>query len=195
MNCVRGRVKRQNYSVADFHRWTRIKIKTSADHADFRRLSQKKFLETICVNPRNLRTKSFSIRVYLCPSVIETFFLLEVSGRNSRISPGWQSSVSQIASSVEKRMALALPVLRMDRFCGVMSTALAKSFSRILRCARTTSKLTMMGINLNRQFLFLLQFLRFLQKPCDKNQRQASEQTAETPSLSNFEKLLSNRIK
>ena len=43
--------------------------------------------------------------------------------------------------------ALALPVLRMDRFCGVMSTAAAKSFSRILRCARTTSRLTMMGIS------------------------------------------------
>src|SRR5450432_2444666 len=51
-----------------------------------------------------------------------------------------------MASSVEKRMALALPVLRMERFCGVMSTPSDKSFRRILRCARTTSRLTMMGI-------------------------------------------------
>jgi hypothetical protein len=29
----------------------------------------------------------------------------------------------------------------------VMSTAAARSFSRILRCARTTSRLTMMGIS------------------------------------------------
>src|SRR5665213_698427 len=78
-----------------------------------------------------------------------SFFILPLlvfSGRNSKVSPGWQSSVSQIASSVEKRMALALPVLRMDRFCGVNSTASDRSFSRILRCARTTSRLTMMDI-------------------------------------------------
>src|SRR5665213_1922060 len=92
-------------------------------------------------------------------------FFFAVSGRNSKISPGWHSSVSQIASSVEKRMALALPVLRMDRFCGVMSTAAARSFSRILRCARTTSRLTMMGINLNRQFLFLLNLPAFVHDP------------------------------
>ena len=92
-------------------------------------------------------------------------FFFTASGRNSRISPGWHSSVSQMASSVEKRMALALPVLRMDRFCGVMSTAVARSFSRILRCARTTSRLTMMGINLNGQFLFLLNFPALVHDP------------------------------
>ncbi len=63
------------------------------------------------------------------------------------MSPGWQFKCLQMASSVEKRMALALPVLRMDRFCGVMSTPSARSFKRILRWASTTSKLTMMGIS------------------------------------------------
>jgi hypothetical protein len=36
------------------------------------------------------------------------------------MSPGWQASIRQIASRVENRMALALPVLRMDRFWAVM---------------------------------------------------------------------------
>ena len=101
------------------------------------------------------------------------FFFETAAGRYSKISPGWHSSVSQIASSVEKRMALALPVLRMDRFCGVMSTASARSFRRILRCARTTSRLTMMGINLNRQFLFLLNLPAFVHDAGNHNQEKS----------------------
>ena len=42
------------------------------------------------------------------------------SGWYSRISPGWQSSSLQMASRVVKRMALALPVLRMERLAVVM---------------------------------------------------------------------------
>src|ERR1035437_2699974 len=83
-----------------------------------------------------------------------------------------------MASSVEKRMALALPVLRMDRFCGVMSTPSDKSFSRILRWARTTSRLTMMGISLNRQFLFLANFPRLVNQPADEEDEKAGEQIA-----------------
>src|ERR1700683_370266 len=60
-----------------------------------------------------------------------------------------------------------------------MSTAAARSFSRIFRCARTTSRLTMMGINLNRQFLFLLEFLRFFQQPRDKDNHQTRQQTGQ----------------
>src|SRR6185437_5827370 len=93
------------------------------------------------------------------------------------MSPGWQLRCWHMASSVEKRMALALPVLRTDRFCGVMSTASARSFSRILRWARTTSRLTMMGINLNRQLLFLLQILCFAEKPRNKFQSQCRKQS------------------
>ena len=103
-----------------------------------------------------------------------------VSERYSKISPGWQLSVSQIASRVEKRIALALPVLRMDRFCGVMPTASAKSFSRIFRCARTTSRLTIIGINptSNSQFLFLFEFLSFAENPCDKANDQPAKNCA-----------------
>ena len=74
-----------------------------------------------------------------------------------------------MASSVEKRMALALPVLRMERFCGVMSTPSDKSFSRIFRWARTTSRLTMMGINLNGKLLFLLNLPAFVHDPCKQD--------------------------
>src|ERR1035437_2523773 len=81
-----------------------------------------------------------------------------------------------MASRVEKRMALALPVLRMDRFCGVISTPSDKSFSRIFRWARTTSRFTMMGINLNGQFLFLANFSRFVHDPSDKNNYEAGKQ-------------------
>src|ERR1700690_3394120 len=80
-----------------------------------------------------------------------------------------------MASSVEKRIALAFPVLRMDRFCGVMSTAAARSFSRILRWARTTSKMTMMGINLNGQFLFLLNLPALVHDPGDQHNDNSGE--------------------
>jgi hypothetical protein len=85
-----------------------------------------------------------------------------------------------MASSVEKRMARALPVLRMDRFCGVMSTAAARSFSRIFRCARTTSRLTMMGITLNGQFLLLLDFPSFVHDPGDEDNQQTGKDGHQT---------------
>src|ERR1035437_1255373 len=96
-------------------------------------------------------------------------FEVSTSALYSKISPGWQLRCLQMASSVEKRMALALPVLRTERFCGVMSTPSARSFSRILRWARTTSRLTMMGINLNGQFLFLADFPRLVNQPADED--------------------------
>ena len=43
------------------------------------------------------------------------------SAANRRMSPGWHESASQIASSVEKRMARAFPVLRIERLASVMS--------------------------------------------------------------------------
>jgi hypothetical protein len=35
------------------------------------------------------------------------------------MSAGWQSKASQIASSILKRTAFALPVLRIDKFAGL----------------------------------------------------------------------------
>ena len=40
------------------------------------------------------------------------------------MSPGWQVSAQQMASSVEKRIARAFPVLRIERFTIVMSDPL-----------------------------------------------------------------------
>src|SRR5204863_4969804 len=41
------------------------------------------------------------------------------SGSNCRMSPGWHESAPQIASSVEKRIARALPVFRIERLVSV----------------------------------------------------------------------------
>ena len=71
-------------------------------------------------------------------------------GRYSKISPGWQSSSLQIASRVVKRMALALPVLRMERLAVVMPILSASSLDFIFRLASMTSRLTIiMATSLN----------------------------------------------
>src|SRR5688572_27166987 len=58
------------------------------------------------------------------------------------MSPGWQSNALQMASSVENRMALALPFLRMERLAMVMPTRSESSVTLILRFAIMTSRLT-----------------------------------------------------
>ena len=58
------------------------------------------------------------------------------------MSPGWQPNTRQIASSVVKRTALALPVFRIERFANVKPTRSASSLSDILRFAISTSRLT-----------------------------------------------------
>jgi len=73
------------------------------------------------------------------------------------MSPGWHSNILQMASKVENRMALAFPVLRMDKLAGVRSSFLANSLERIFRLANTTSKLMTIPI-LNREVVFLLHF-------------------------------------
>src|SRR3954454_6167838 len=69
------------------------------------------------------------------------------SGWNSSRSPGWQASTSQIASSVEKRIARALPVLRIDRLASVMSTFSASSVSVIRRSWSRSSSLTAIAMS------------------------------------------------
>src|SRR5574339_445197 len=63
------------------------------------------------------------------------------------MSPGWHESASQIASSVEKRIARALPVLRIERFASVMPTRSASSVSVIRRSWSRSSSLTAIGIS------------------------------------------------
>src|SRR5205823_6795348 len=69
------------------------------------------------------------------------------SGSNWRMSPGWHESASQIASSVEKRTARALPVLRMERFASVIPTRSASSVSVIRRSWSRSSSLTAIAIS------------------------------------------------
>src|SRR5262245_66517991 len=58
------------------------------------------------------------------------------------MSPGWHESASQIASSVEKRIARALPVLRMERLASDSPIRSASSVSVIRRSWSRSSSLT-----------------------------------------------------
>jgi hypothetical protein len=69
-----------------------------------------------------------------------------VSGTNSRISPGWQSSAAQSASSVLNRIAFALPVFKIDKLARVISTRAANSVRDILRRAIITSRFTIIAM-------------------------------------------------
>lgn len=63
------------------------------------------------------------------------------------MSLGWQSKALQIASKVEKRIALAFPDFKIDRFTAVMPIVSAKSLLFILRLASITSRFTIIGIS------------------------------------------------
>src|SRR5687768_11138338 len=63
------------------------------------------------------------------------------------MSPGWHESASQIASSVEKRIARALPVLRIERLASVIPTRSASSVSVIRRSWSRSSSLTAIAIS------------------------------------------------
>src|SRR5688572_9500901 len=66
---------------------------------------------------------------------------------NRRMSPGWHESAPQIASSVEKRIARALPVLRIDRLASVMPTRSASSVSVIRRSWSRSSSFTAIAMS------------------------------------------------
>src|SRR5437868_13148419 len=69
------------------------------------------------------------------------------SDSNRRRSPGWHESAAQIASSVEKRIARALPVLRIERLASVIPIRSASSVSVIRRSWSTSSSLTAIGMS------------------------------------------------
>ena len=58
----------------------------------------------------------------------------------SKMSPGWQESALQMASSVEKRIALILPVFILERLTLDTPTFSDRSFRLILRSAMTRSR-------------------------------------------------------
>jgi hypothetical protein len=55
------------------------------------------------------------------------YFQYILSFTNSNISPGWHFKYSQILVSVEKRMALAFPVFKIDKFWTVIPINSARS--------------------------------------------------------------------
>src|SRR5262245_20982298 len=63
------------------------------------------------------------------------------------MSPGWHDSAAQMASSVEKRIARALPVFRIDRFTIVMPTRSASSVSVMRRACSRSSSLTVIAMS------------------------------------------------
>src|SRR5262249_10599289 len=63
------------------------------------------------------------------------------------MSPGWHESASQIASSVEKRIARALPVLRIERLASVIPIRSASSVSVIRRSWSRSSSLTAIAMS------------------------------------------------
>ena len=84
--------------------------------------------------------------------------------------PGWQSRHRQMASRVVRRMALALPVLRMDRFCWVMPMPLASSFDFIFRLTSIRSRFMTIAIggapfSLYGQRLFFSLFTTLIHHP------------------------------
>ena len=75
------------------------------------------------------------------------------------MSPGWQLSALQIASSVDSRIALALPFFKTEILAMVMPTFSASSVTLIFRFASITSILIRiaMPIWLYRQVVLRLQ--------------------------------------
>ncbi len=67
----------------------------------------------------------------------------------SKISPGWHSSAAQIASSVDKRTARALPFFKIEMLAMVMPTRSVSSVTLILRFASMTSMLIVIAIALH----------------------------------------------
>jgi hypothetical protein len=64
----------------------------------------------------------------------------------SKISPGWHSSALQIASSVDSRIAFALPFFKMEILAIVMPTLSESSVTLIFRFANMTSMLMMIAM-------------------------------------------------
>ncbi len=65
----------------------------------------------------------------------------------SKISPGWHSSVLQIASKVDNRIAFALPFFNTEMFAMVMPTFSASSVTLTFRLANITSMFITIAID------------------------------------------------
>lgn len=92
--------------------------------------------------------------------------------RNSRISPGWQSSTSQMAARVENRTALAFPVFSLERLTLLTPTRSLSSFRLIFLSAIMRSSLTIISIS---TFLcHIRRYHHFLPGCCIRRRKQKS---------------------
>src|SRR4051812_14306983 len=94
------------------------------------------------------------------------------------MSPGWQSSASQISASVSKRTPLTLPDFSSETFCSVIPMRSASSFERIFRRASMTSRLTVIGIAIpsDEGRIFISDTGSFHHDPGDRQQHTADNQ-------------------
>src|SRR5450755_1221042 len=100
------------------------------------------------------------------------------SDSNWRMSPGWHESASQIASSVEKRMARALPVLRIDKLASVIPTRSASSVSVIRRSWSRSSSLTAIATS-HRPFEVFAHERAFREHACQEERENYREPAAD----------------
>src|SRR5207247_5919 len=82
----------------------------------------------------------------------------------SKISPGWQSSALQIASNVEKRIALAFPFFNMETLAIVMPTFSVSSVTLIFLLASITSMLILIAIHLYSEIVLRFDINGILQE-------------------------------
>ena len=78
-------------------------------------------------------------------------------------------------------MALAFPVFRMDRFCGVMPTAAASSLELVLRLASMTSRsiYNTHTVLLDRQLVGFAQLAALIHNPAYQNNDPSDQQVAD----------------
>src|SRR3990167_5532394 len=77
------------------------------------------------------------------------FFFNHLSFLYSKISPGWHSKALQTASSVDNRIAFALPFFNIEMLAIVIPTFSASSVTLIFRFANMTSMLMMMAMSVS----------------------------------------------
>src|SRR5262249_10921816 len=128
-----------------------------------------------------LRVLSHSVRreppLHLSRSSLTAAFICSASffsASNRKMSPGWHPSASQIASSVENRIARALPVFRIDRLASAIPIRSASSVSVIRRSWSTSSSLTAIA-TLHRAFEVFAHQRAFREHPRQQERQQHRE--------------------
>src|SRR5262245_40996256 len=101
-------------------------------------------------------------------------FVSDGAGSNRRMSAGWHPRAPQSASSVEHRIARAVPVLRIDRLASVIPTSSASSVSVIRRSCSTSSSLTAIATS-HRAFEVFAHGCAFREHPRQQERKEYGE--------------------